>query len=71
MDDTIDGREHLTKLPNGEINYQEVISTAYNHMTNLLATEMRRLMHEEYERRYRVEVPEADRIVSRYSSVPA
>ena len=41
-------REHPTKLLNREINYQEVISTAYNHMTESLATEMRRLMHEEY-----------------------
>ena len=63
-------REHLTKLPNGEINYQEGISTAYNHMTELLATEMRRLMHEEYEKRCRVEMSEADRIVSPYASVP-
>ena len=63
-------REHLTKLPNGEINYQEVISYAYNHMTELLATEMRRLMHEEYERKYRIKIPDGDHIVSTYASVP-
>ena len=40
-------------------------------MTELLATEMRRLMHDEYERKYRIEVHEGDRIVSTYASVPA
>ena len=31
---------------------------------------MRRLMHEEYERKYRVEIHEGDRIVSAYAKVP-
>ena len=39
-------------------------------MTELLATEMRRLMHEEYEREYRIEIPEGVRIVSAYANVP-
>lgn len=63
-------REHLPKLSNGEINYQEVLKVAYEHMTEALATEICRLVHEEYEKRCRLDVPDDYQAMPIYVGVP-